>query len=143
MRDGIRLRKRRDFSPERYRSRILLIDRRLMELAQAGYTDPDARRLAQRLLRHCDELFTFLDYPEVPPDNNLAERMLRPAVVLRKASQSNRSEKGAATQAILMSVYRTLKLRSHDPIDTLVSALRTYVTTGQLPPLPGPTTTDG
>ena len=34
--------------------------------------------------------------------------MIRPAVVLRKNSQSNRSKKGAATQAVLMSVYRTL-----------------------------------
>ena len=75
--------------------------------------------------------------------NNLAERILRPAVILRKASQSNRSEKGTATQAVLMSVFRTLKLRGHHPIDTLVSALKTYVTTGQLPPLPGPDTTDG
>ena len=91
----------------------------------------------------CDRLFTFLDYPDVPFDSNLAERMIRPAVILRKASPSNRSEKGAATQAILMSVYRTLKLRGHHPIDTLVGALRTYVTTGQLPPLPAPTTADG
>ena len=143
LRDGIRLRKRPDFSPERYASRILLIDRRLMELAKARYADSDARRLAKRLLKHCDRLFTFLDYPEVPFDNNLAERMLRPAVILRKASQSNRSEKGAATQAILMSVFRTLKLRGHHPIETLVSALKTYVTTGQLPALPGPDTTDG
>jgi len=43
--------------------------------------------------------------------NNLAERQIRPAVILRKNSQSNRSEQGAVTQAVLMSVYRTLKLR--------------------------------
>ena len=143
VRDGIRLRKRPDFSPERYASRIRRIDGRLMELAQALYTDPDARRLGKRLLKYCDQLFTFLDYPAVPFDNNLAERMIRPAVILRKASQSNRSEKGAATQAVLMTIFRTLKLRGHHPIDTLVDALRTYVTTGQLPPLPPPSTTDG
>jgi transposase len=143
VRDGIRLRKRPDFAPQRYASRILRIDQRLMELAQADYTDADARRLGKRLLKHCDQLFTFLDYPDVPFDNNLAERMIRPAVILRKASQSNRSEKGAATQAVLMSIFRTLKLRGHHPIDTLVNALRTYVATGELPPLPAPATTDG
>jgi len=72
----------------------------------------------------------------VPFDNNLAERMIRPAVILRKNCQSNRSEKGAAVQAVLMSVYRTLKLRGHDPLATIDSALRAYLTTGQLPPLP-------
>lgn len=143
VRDGIRLRKRADYTRQRYASRVVLIDRRLMALAQADYADADAARLAKRLWKHCDQLFTFLDYPDVPYDNNLAERMIRPAVILRKNSQSNRSEKGAAVQAILMTVFRTLKLRGHDPINTLVSALRTYVATGNLPPLPGPNVAEG
>jgi len=122
LRDGIRLRKRPDFSPERYASRIGRMDRRLVALAEAEYADADAARLAKRLRKHIDELFTFLDHPNVPFDNNLAERMIRPAVILRKVSQSNRSEKGAAVQAVLMSVYRTLKLRGRDPLGTIVSA---------------------
>lgn len=87
-------------------------------------------------MRHCDEIFTFLDYPDVAFENNLAERMIRPAVVLRHNSQSNRSERGAAVQSMMMSVYQTLKLRGLDPLATIVEALRTYVLTGQLPPLP-------
>jgi hypothetical protein len=138
LRDGIRLRARADFSPERYASRIRRLDQRLMEMARAEYTDADASRLGKRLLRHCDEIFTFLDYPEVPFDNNLAERMIRPAVVLRKNSQSNRSERGAAVQAVLMSVYQTLKLRGLDPLATITEALQTYVATGKLTPLPKP-----
>jgi len=35
-----------------------------------------------------------------------------------------------------MSVYRTLKLRGLNPTNTIADALRTYVETGQLPPLP-------
>jgi len=136
IRDGIRLRKRADFEPGRYAGRIRRIDQRLMALARADYADPDAARLRKRLLKYCDSLFTFLDYPEVPFDNNLAERMIRPAVILRKNSQSNRSEKGAATQAVLMSVCRTLKLRGHDPLKVIPQALRAYLTTGTLPPLP-------
>jgi len=143
VRDGIRLRKRADFTPEKYASRIRRIDRRLMALAAGEYADADAARLAKRLLKHCDELFTFLDYPEVTFDNNLAERMIRPAVILRKIIQGNRSEKGAAVQAVLMSVYRTLKLRGHDPLATITSALRTYLSTGQLPPLPIESVADG
>jgi predicted DNA-binding ribbon-helix-helix protein len=143
VRDGIRLRKRADFSPQKYRSRIRRIDTRLVALSKAAYRDADAARLAKRLERHTDDLFTFLDYPAVPFDNNLAERMIRPAVILRKNCQSNRSEKGAAVQAVLMSVYRTLKLRAHDPLATIDSALRTYLTTGHLPPLPIQFVADG
>ncbi len=35
-----------------------------------------------------------------------------------------------------MSVYRTLYLRNLNPTETIAAALRTYLTTGQLPPLP-------
>lgn len=143
VRDGIRLRHRPDFSPERYARRIKLIDDRLCVLAQGPYQDRDATRLAKRLDRYIDYLFTFLSRMDVPYENNFAERMIRPAVILRKNSQSNRSEKGAATQGVLMSVYRTLRLRGHDPIATLVEALRTYTQTGQLPPLPPAGVADG
>ena len=143
VRDGIRLRKRPGFLPETYASRIRRIDDRLMTLARAEYADKDASRLAKRLLKYRDGLFTFLDCPEVPFENNLAERMIRPAVVLRKNSQSNRSERGAAVQAVLMSVYRTLKLRGCDPLTTITEALRSHVATGILPPLPGPVVADG
>jgi transposase len=107
------------------------------------YADADALRLAKRLRRHWDHLFTFLDKPDVPFDNNLAERAIRPAVILRKNSQSNRPEQGAATQSVLMSIFRTLKLRGHDPIRTVTHALKTYVQTSQLPPLPAKPAADG
>ncbi len=74
VRDGVRLRKRPGFTPERYRSRIRLVHRRLVALAEAAYADPDAARLADRLQRFRDFDFTFLDRPHVPPDHNHAER---------------------------------------------------------------------
>ncbi len=150
IRDGIRLRKRSDFTPQRYARRIHLIDTRLTQLAQwqrpdgtVTYADADALRLAKRLRAHWDHLFTFLDKPDVPFDNNLAERCIRPAVILRKNSYANRSQQGAATQAVLMTIYRTLKLRGLNPTQTIAAALQTYLTTGKLPPLPGPAIANG
>ena len=93
--------------------------------------------------RHRDELLTFLDEPEVPFDNNHAERAIRPAVMIRKNRFGNRSNRGAETKAVLMSVYRTLQQRSHALLKTVVDALTTYLTTGQLPPLPPNVTTGG
>lgn len=136
IKDGLRLRKRPDFCKERYASRIALINNRLWTLADARYDDADAARLGARIGKHRDQLFTFLDTDGVPPDNNHAERMIRPAVIIRKNSLCNRSEQGAATQAVLMSIYRTLKLRGLDPIGTIAAALRQYLLTGKLPPLP-------
>ena len=143
LRDGIRLRRRPGFTPEQHRSRIVRIDERLRALAGAAYDDPDASRLAARLRRHQDELFTFLDRPEADWNNNLAERMIRPAVILRKSSQCNRSQRGAATQAVLMSIHRTLSLRGVDPRQTIADALTAYAATGELPSLPPSTVADG
>src|SRR5947208_3266419 len=47
----------------------------------------------------------------VPSGNNHGERQIRPAVIARKHSYANGSEDGAETQALLMSVFRTLKHR--------------------------------
>ncbi|HEV2326371.1 MAG TPA: IS66 family transposase [Terracidiphilus sp.] len=143
VRDGIRMRKREDFTPERYASRIHLIHRRLCRLADAEYADADTVRLGNRISKYRDQLFTFLDTPGVPPDNNLGERQIRPAVIIRKNSLCNRSEQGAATQAILMSIYRTLKLRGPDPTKAIADALRTLLQTGTLPPLPVENVADG
>ncbi len=147
VRDGIRLRKRPDFTPETYRTRISLINRRLNKLAgdatDGVYADPDARRLGERISRHRDHLFTFLDKPNVPFDNNHAERQIRPAVIQRKNILCNRSPGGADTQAVLMSIFRTLKLRGHDPTQTIAAALRRLLQTGTLPALPVETVADG
>ena len=44
----------------------------------------DAENLRKRLITHQNENFTFLRYKGVDPDNNRAERALRPSVVMRK-----------------------------------------------------------
>lgn len=136
LRAGIALRKRPDFQPGRWQDQVDRLNRRLARLASEDYADADAQRLANRLAKHVESIFTFLDYADVPFDNNFAERQIRPAVIIRKNSLSNRSDRGAKTQSILMSVFRTLKLRGLDPIQTVAEALRTYVATDKLPPLP-------
>ncbi len=143
LRDGMRLRKRPGFVPGKFQSRVDRLNGRLARLAAEQHLDADTRRLTKRLGKYAEFIFTFLDYEDVPFENNFAERQIRPAVILRKNSQSNRSEQGAATQAVLMSVYRTLKLRGLNPTKAIADALRTYVATGQLPPLPDTDTANG
>ena len=139
IRDSIRLSKRRKELPAKaFASRRQRLDVRLRGLLAQPWEQCHARRLVKRLRRHSSELFTFLDHPEVPLDNNHAERQIRPAVIARKNSYANGSEDGAETQAILMSVFRTLKQRGHNPVAAVTEAIRAYLRTGQLPTLPGP-----
>jgi transposase len=141
--DAIRLKKREDVAAEEYASRRARLTIRLDELIVTEWEDKDAKRLIKRLRRHRDELLTFLDEPEVPFDNNHGERAIRPAVMIRKNSFGNRSDRGADTQAVLMSVYRTLQQRGHAPLKTVVDALTSYLKTGKLPPLPAKVTAAG
>jgi transposase len=141
--DAIRLKKREEVPAEEYASRRARLTARLDELIATEWEDKDAKRLIKRLKRHRDELLTFLDEPEVPFDNNHGERGIRPAVMIRKNSFGNRSDRGADTQAVLMSVYRTLQQRGHAPLKTVVEALTTYLETGNLPSLPAKVTADG
>jgi len=136
--DGLRLYMRRDeLSSEKYQSKRSRIDNRLELLLFVDRSDDaDVRRISDRLCRSMEGLFTFLNEPGVQPTNNQAEREIRPAVIIRKNSLGNRSEKGANCQAVLMSIYRTLKRRGLNPVDAVADALREYVKTGALPPLP-------
>jgi transposase len=141
IRDAIRLSKlRRELPAERFASRRRRLAERLHELLARPWEERHARRLVKRLRRHECELFTLLDHPAVPFDNNHSERILRPAVIVRKNSYANGSEAGAETQAVLMSVFRTLKQRGHNPVSAVLNAVRTSLESGQLPPLPGAAT---
>jgi transposase len=143
VRDAIRLRQQKpDLPAENFDSRRQRIGERLDELIAATWQDAQAKRLVKRLRRHRAHLFTFLDKPGVPFDNNLAERAVRPAVIIRKNSYANHSQRGADVQAVLMTLYRTLDQRGHNPLQTITQALATYITTGKLPPLPHPITSE-
>ena len=105
-------------------------------------TDVDVRRMAKRWRKYGDELLTFLEPPNVPATNNHAEREIRPAVVMRKVIQGNRSDQGAKTQSVLMTLFRTLKRREFNPVDTVIDFLKESIRTGILPPFPSPNTSD-
>jgi len=74
------------------------------------------RTLAKRIAMFLKELFTFVEFPEVPDNNNAAERAIRPAVIARKVCGGTRSRKGSETKTALMSLMGTWKVRGLDPI---------------------------
>ena len=90
----------------------------LRELATLPATEPPPvyRTLARRLRRYEGELFTFVTAPGVPPDNNAAERSLRPLVTQRKISGGTRSPDGSATLMIASTLFGTWQLQGRDPL---------------------------
>lgn len=141
--DALSLNHAEGVSEDSWDSRYVRLLDRLHALIRESGSDADVRRLCARLNRYESGIFTFLLDKNIDHTNNHAEREIRPAVIMRKIIQQNRSDKAAHTQEVLMSVYRTLKLRGCDPVKTVVSALSTYLETGKLPPLPGRKLSDG
>jgi hypothetical protein len=80
--------------------------------------------LAKRLLRHQDELFPFVLIPGLPADNNLAERSIRPLVIMRKISGGSRSAEGTKTRLTLASLLHTWAARRLNPFVECVMALQ-------------------
>ena len=144
IRDSMRLKKaKQGMMLEVYERRKARIRKRLDEFIDQAWKEKYARRLQKILGRHWEELLTFLDHEEVPPDKNDWERLIRPAVLIRKNNYANGSEKGAQTQATFMIILRTLKMRGHNPVQILVDALKSYVRSGKLPPVPTKITANG
>lgn len=87
---------------------------RLCTFAEKPWQDPDCQRLSKRILKYLDELLLWLLNPAVKPDNNTAERELRPAVVTRKTSFGSRSKGGAQDFACLLSLIQTWERQDQD-----------------------------
>ena len=96
----------------------------LDRLLAGEHTDPDDARLVKLLRKHRAQLFTFLYVEGLAPTNNAAEREIRPALLVRKTSGGNRSDRGAKTHAVLTSVIRTCQKQGRDFVATAVELLR-------------------
>jgi len=66
-----------------------------------------------------DKIFTFLLYPNVPPDNNGSERAIRNIKVKQKVSHQYKSPQGAKDYAILRSVIDTARKRDMNEFETI------------------------
>jgi hypothetical protein len=92
------------------------LERDLLTLC-APYLQRDVpqRVLCQRCQRFIGQLFHFVVDLRVPPDNNAAERAIRPLAVSRKISGGTRSAQGSETKGILASLFSTWRLQGLNP----------------------------
>lgn len=90
---------------------------RLLLICLPFVDDPLAvqAKFCRRIYKFIKELFVFVDYPEVPSDNNAAERSLRHLVISRKISGGTRSDKGTDSKMILSSLFGTWRAQGLNP----------------------------
>ena len=87
------------------------LKKRLDELLETplGTDDKDFVRMRNALASKKDFIFSFLDSPDIPFDNNASERAIRPTKTKLKVAGLFRSKAGAESYAIIHSVLDTAK----------------------------------
>ncbi len=103
------------------------------ELADLPAKARQAKAL-RSLLKHREGLSVFVDNPQVPMDNNVAEREFRRAVIGRRLCFGSDSEDGADFTAAMYSVLGTLALNGIDVLRWLEAWLEACAENDGQPP---------
>jgi transposase len=96
---------------------------------------PARKSVLTSLQEHWDGLTVFVEHPEVPMDNNTAERVERGPVVLRKNSYGSGAIWAGGLAAMLFSVFQTLCLWNINPRVWLAAYLQACADCGGKAPV--------
>jgi len=120
--DAMQLRKR-GLSEAEYLRQAQQIKEQILELSQRQATHGAIRKWQDFFVEKESRLYQWCQSPEIPAENNYAEREIRKTVIARKMSYGSQSLEGAKTREIWTSILQSLKKRAENPRDKLVSAL--------------------
>jgi transposase len=116
-------RRRNNLAESTRRSYQRRLDHELNAIMALAPTNRHGRRLRKRYGKLRSHLFTFLEHPEVPPDNNGSERELRPTATYRKVTGGFRSNWGADLFAGVRSVVGTASRQGNDAYQAIRAVL--------------------
>ncbi len=111
-------------SDKKYYQQAKEIQNKIMEVNKSPAQHLAIRAMQDLFNTNEHRLYHWVRDRRVPPDNNLAERDLRPTVIARKVSFGSSSDAGAKTRSVLMSVLHTLnKRRGDQPLESILKTL--------------------
>lgn len=87
------------------------VDRFNRSISGSKFKTEVAIKYQKRFDRNADKLFTFLDYDNVPWNNNNAEHAIKPFAMLRHVIGGTSTPKGIGEYLVLLSVEETCKYR--------------------------------
>ena len=127
LKDAIRLFEKKENELQDEKRNVARFYERLDLLLEFNSDDKDVKRLIKRLRRHRNEIFTFLEFDGVSPYNNYSEQNVRGPVITRKISHQNRSDAGAKTQAVLMSLFKSAVIQKLNPVDVVLDMAKKHI----------------
>jgi transposase len=89
-------------------------EKQICDLIKKEYKEPGTIKVKKRIGRDIESLFTCFLYEGVLPENNTAERAIRPQVVMRKIFGGSRSLAGMQAHQVNTSVIETARKQNPD-----------------------------
>jgi len=112
-----------DITDKQFKRQAAKIKNEIIDITNGQARHPAIQKIQDIFREKADRLYHWAEDRNVPADNNLAERELRPLVIARKISFGSQSDAGAKTREILMTVLHTLKKTTVDVTGAFKSAL--------------------
>jgi transposase len=116
-------RRRKTLAESTRRSHLRRLDHALDAIMVLAPTNQHGKRLRKRYGKVRSHLFTFLEHPDAPPDNNGSERELRPTATYRKVTGGFRSKWGADLFAGVRSVVGTAARQGKNAYQAICAVL--------------------
>ena len=90
-------------------------------LRETAYTSETAESIQKRLLKHQNELFAFLDYDNIPWNNNNAEYSIKIFKDYLNHIKGVSSGEGIEAYTIFLSIYQTCRYKGINFLDFILS----------------------
>jgi len=120
-----------------FRRYMLPLQGRVANLLDEGCRSSCAKtqRTCLRLLQNSHALWTFVYNSGIEPTNNIGERAIRRAVIIRKTSFGSQSEHGCRFLERVLTVHATLRQRGGSVHDFITSACEAHMLGRTVPSL--------
>jgi predicted Zn-ribbon and HTH transcriptional regulator len=93
-------------------------------LADCLVTSEAAEKLVSRLQKNRNKMFTFLDFDDVPWNNNNAEHAVKAFASIRRVIEGPTTEKGLRDFLVLLSICETCKCKNVEFLEFLRSGTK-------------------
>jgi len=110
-------------TPRQFKRQARTIKNQILQSVNRPARHPAIQTMQDLFRQKGDRLYHWADDPQIPADNNRAERELRPLVIARKISFGSQSDAGARTRETLMTVLLTLAKKTPDVMTAFKSVL--------------------
>ncbi|MBU1201965.1 MAG: TM0106 family RecB-like putative nuclease [Nanoarchaeota archaeon] len=91
------------------------------DLKNSNIVTEEADKLRKKIISYDNELFTFLDYDNVPWNNNNAEYAIKQFADYRQTVKGSITEKGLVAYLTLLSIYQTCNYKGINFLNFLLS----------------------